>query len=191
MSKNTAVFGIFQNRERLETSIDTLRNGGFRAIDISVLLPENYGNKDMAFAKSNKGPEGAAAGAASGAVLGGALGWLVGIGLLTIPGAGPFIGAGPIMAAMAGVGAGATLGGLTGALAGMGMPEFEAKRYAGRVKSGGILLSIHCDDSDWVRKAKRILTDTGAEDISSTAEAMADYGATDKPVPRYAQPPAH
>ena len=186
MSKNTAVFGIFPDRTRLESSIDTLRNSGFRAIDISVLLPENYGNKDIAVEKSTKSPEGAATGAASGAVLGGTLGWLVGIGMLAIPGLGPFIAAGPIMAALAGIGAGATVGGVTGALVGLGIPEFEAKRFEGRVKSGGILLSIHCDDSEWVKKAKDILSHTGAEDISSTAEASADYATSDKPLPRYA-----
>lgn len=191
MAKNISVFGIFPSRNRLETSIDTLRNSGFRAVDISVLLPENYGNKDIAVEKSSKTPEGAAAGAASGAVVGGTLGWLIGIGMLAIPGLGPFIAAGPIMAALAGVGAGATLGGFTGALVGMGIPEFEAKRFEGRVKSGGILLSIHCDDSTWVKRAKAILANTGAEDISTTSEASADFATTDKPVPRYApQPPA-
>ena len=190
MSKNTAVFGIFPSRSMLETSIATLRESGFRSVDISVLLPENYGNKDIAVEKSSKSPEGAATGAASGALLGGTLGWLAGIGMLAIPGVGPFIAAGPIMAALAGIGAGATLGGFTGALVGLGIPEFEAKRFEGRVRSGGILLSIHCDDSEWVKKAKDILGHTGAEDISSTAEASADFGSTDKPVSRYsAQPP--
>jgi hypothetical protein len=189
MSKNISVFGIFPSRTRLETSISTLRNNGFRAEDISVLLPENFGNKDIAVEKSSKTPEGAATGAASGAVLGGALGWLVGIGMLAIPGVGPFIAAGPIMAALAGIGAGATVGGVTGAFVGMGIPEYEAKRFEGRIKGGGILLSIHCDDSDWAKKAKLILTDTGAEDISSTSEASADFGSTDKPVARYSAPP--
>lgn len=189
MAKNISVFGIFPTRTTLETSIDTLRKNGFRAIDISVLLPENYGNKDIAVEKSTKSPEGAATGGATGAVLGGALGWLVGIGALAIPGLGPFIAAGPIMAALAGLGAGATVGGFTGALVGLGIPEFEAKRFEGRVKSGGILLSIHCDDNEWAKKAKAILGNTGAEDISSSGEASADYGATDKPVPRHSPPP--
>lgn len=192
MSKNISVFGIFPSRSMLETSIAALRESGFRSIDISVLLPENYGNKDIAVERSSKSPEGAAAGAASGAVLGGTLGWLAGIGMLAIPGIGPFVAAGPIMAALAGVGAGATLGGFTGALVGLGIPEFEAKRFEGRIKGGGSLLSIHCDDSEWVSKAKDILQHTGAEDISATAEASADFGSTDKPVPRYApQPSAH
>jgi len=186
MSKNISVFGIFPTRISLEGSIGALRRSGFRPTDISVLLPENLGNKDIAVEKGSKSPEGAATGAASGAVLGGTLGWLVGIGMLAIPGLGPFIAAGPIMAALAGVGAGATVGGVTGALVGFGIPEYEAKRFEGRVKNGGILLSIHCDDSEWASKAKEILTHTGAEDISSTSEASADYGSTDKPVPRSA-----
>ena len=186
MSKNISVFGIFSNRTRLEAAIDTLRNSGFRAVDISVLLPENLGNKDIGVEKGTKSPEGAATGAASGAVLGGTLGWLVGVGMLAIPGLGPFMAAGPILAALAGVGAGATLGGVTGALVGMGIPEYEAKRFEGRIKSGGILLSIHCDDSEWATKAKDLLASTGAEDISSTSEAAADYAKTDKPVARHA-----
>ena len=185
MSKNISVFGILPSRSRLENTTEALRRSGFRSIDISVLLPENLGNKDIAVQKASKSPEGAVTGAASGAVVGGTLGWLAGIGMLAIPGLGPFIAAGPIMGALAGIGAGATLGGLTGALVGMGIPEYEAKRYEGRVKSGGILLSIHCDDGEWANRAKEILANTGAEDISSTSESPADYGATDKPVPRY------
>lgn len=185
MAKNISVYGIFLNRTTLEPAIDALRVSGFRAVDISVLLPENIGNKDIAVEKSTKTPEGAATGAASGALVGGTLGWLVGIGMLAIPGLGPFIAAGPIMAALAGVGAGATLGGLAGGLVGMGIPEYEAKRYEGRVKSGGILLSVHCDDNDWANRAKEILKKTGAEDISSTSESAADFAATDKPVPRH------
>ena len=184
MSKNMSVFGIFPSRAGLEESVGALRRSGFRPTDISVLLPENIGNKDIAVERSSKSPEGAATGAASGAVLGGTLGWLVGIGMLAIPGLGPFIAAGPIMAALAGVGAGAAVGGVTGALVGFGIPEYEAKRFEGRVKNGGILLSIHCDDDEWVKKAREILTHTGADDISSSAESTADYGATDKPVPR-------
>jgi uncharacterized membrane protein len=116
--------------------------------------------------------------------VGGALGWLAGIGALAIPGVGPFIAAGPIMAALAGVGVGGAVGGLTGALIGMGIPEFEAKRYEGRIKEGGILLSVHCDDSDWTKRAKEILENTGAQDVTSTAEAKADFQKSDKPMPR-------
>jgi len=181
--KNTAVFGIVRTREQVERVIDALRQGGFRAEDISVLLPENVGNKEMGTTKATKSPEGAATGGATGAVLGGVFGWLVGIGSLAIPGLGPFIAAGPIMAAMAGMGAGAVLGGATGALVGIGIPEYEAKRYEGLVREGGILMSVHCDDSDWAGKAKRILEAQDASDIASTGEASADFAKTDRPIP--------
>src|SRR5947209_2757828 len=172
--KNTAAFGIYRTRMDAENGVDALRNAGYRATDISVLLPENEGTKDFAHEKHTKAPEGTAAGATSGAVIGGGLGWLAGIGALAIPGLGPLIAAGPIVAALAGAGAGGVLGGLTGALVGMGIPEYEAKRYEGRVKEGGILLSVHCDDSNWTKRAKEILERTGARDISSTGEARAD-----------------
>jgi Protein of unknown function (DUF3341) len=184
--KNTAVFGIYRDRQGVENAVDLLRQEDFRNTDISVLFPENAGTKDFAHEKNTKAPEGTAAGAATGAIVGGGLGWLVGIGALAIPGLGPFIAAGPIMAALAGVGAGGAIGGLTGALIGMGIPEYEAKRYEGRVKEGGILLSVHCDDSNWTKRAKHILEHTGAEDVSSTGEASADYMKTDRPLPRSA-----
>jgi hypothetical protein len=182
--KNTAVFGIYVNRAGVEYALQSLRDAGFRNTDVSILLPENLGTKDLATEKATKAPEGAATGAGSGAVIGGALGWLAGIGALAIPGVGPFIAAGPIMAALAGIGVGGTVGGFTGALIGLGIPEYEAKRYEGLVKKGGILLSVHCDSSDWVKKAKAILPSTGAEDISSTGEASADYGKSDRPMSR-------
>src|SRR4030095_3855158 len=166
--KNTAAFGIYSSRTGVENAVDALKNAGYRNSDISVLFPENVGTKDFAHEKNTKAPEGATAGAGTGAVVGGALGWLAGIGALAIPGIGPFIAAGPIVAALAGAGAGGAVGGLVGALVGMGIPEYEAKRYEGRVKSGGILLSVHCDNSEWTSKAKRILEETGAEDVSST-----------------------
>ena len=135
--KNTAVFGIYRSEAALERAVDSLRTAGFRNTDISVLYPENVGTKDLAVEKSTKAPEGASTGAGTGAVIGGTLGWLVGIGALAIPGLGPFIAAGPIVAAIAGVGAGGALGAVTGALIGMGVPEYEAKRYQGLVKEGG------------------------------------------------------
>jgi hypothetical protein len=147
-----------------------------------VLFPQRAGSKDFAHTKGTRVPEGAAAGAGTGALLGGALGWLVGIGTLAIPGLGPFIAAGPIMAALAGMGMGGAVGGITGALIGMGIPERRAKHYEVRVKEGGILLSVHSDDSDWAKRAKGILERTGAQDISSTGEA--DYIRSDKPLPR-------
>jgi Protein of unknown function (DUF3341) len=174
--KNTAVFGIYRDRISVESAVDAFKAAGFRNSDISVLFPENAGTKDFAHEKSTKAPEGATTGAGTGAVLGGGLGWLVGIGALAIPGLGPFIAAGPIMAALAGAGVGGAIGGLTGALVGMGIPEYEAKRYEGRVKDGGILLSVHSDDSQWTKKAKEILERTGAQDVSSTGEAASEKG---------------
>lgn len=182
--KNTAVFGIYTDQAMLENAVDTLRNDGFRNTDISVLYPENAGNKDLGVKKDTKAPEGATTGGISGAVVGGALGWLAGIGALAIPGIGPFIAAGPIMGLLGGMGAGGALGGLTGALIGAGIPEYEAKRYEGRIKEGGYLLSVHSDNSEWTGRAKRILEQTGGQDIASANEANADYGETDRPVQR-------
>src|SRR5579872_1465881 len=184
--KNTAVFGIYQDRTTVEYAVDMLKQAGFRNTDISVLFPYNEGTKDFAAEKNTKAPEGTAAGAGTGAVVGGTLGWLAGIGALAIPGLGPFIAAGPIMAALAGVGVGGAIGGIAGALIGMGIPEYEAKRYEGRVREGGILLSVHSDNSEWTKRAKIILEQTGAQDISSTGEAAADYGKSDKPLAREA-----
>jgi len=181
--KNIAVFGIYSEIANLEHSLNELKQAGFRHEDISVLFPENLGSKELTTVKASKAPEGVAAGAGSGPVLGGALGWLVGIGALAIPGIGPFIAAGPIVAALAGVGVGSTVGGITGGLVGLGIPEFEAKRYEGRVMRGGILLSVHCDDSKWTKLAKQILQQTGAQDIASTGEASADYEKGDRPLP--------
>jgi hypothetical protein len=183
---NTSVYGIYKTRGHVEGAVDRLRRDGFRNTDISVLFPDNQGSKDFAHEKNTKAPEGAAAGAGSGAVIGGALGWLAGIGALAIPGAGPLIAAGPIMAALAGAGVGGTLGTVLGALVGMGMPEYEAKRYEGRIKDGGLLLSVHCDDSDWVKRAKQVLEQTGAEDIGSASEGSADYAKSDRPMSRRA-----
>src|SRR5450631_2032008 len=173
-NKKTAVFGIFTTVASADNATDSLVRSGFSASDISALLPENLGTKQIGTEKATKAPEGATAGAGTGAVLGGALGLLAGIGALAIPGVGPFIAAGPIMAALAGIGVGGAVGGFTGALIGMGIPEYEAKRYEGRVKDGGILLSVHSDDSAWTKKAKEILARTGAQDVSSTGEATAD-----------------
>jgi len=182
--KNTAVFGIYRAYSEAEYAVDELKANGFRNTDISILMQENAGTEDFAHKKETKAPEGATTGGGVGAVLGGGLGWLVGIGALAIPGLGPFIAAGPIMAALAGAGVGAAVGGITGALVGMGIPEYEAKRYEGRVKEGGILLSVHCDSSDWSKRANDILKRTGAEDLSSAGEARADYAKSDKPLPR-------
>jgi hypothetical protein len=172
--KKTAVFGIYSTRNAAEQAAEALVNGGFATGDISVLLPENLGTREIGTEKSTKAPEGATAGAGTGAVLGGALGLLAGIGALAIPGVGPLIAAGPIMATLAGMGVGGTVGGLTGALVGLGIPEYEAKRYEGILQKGGILLSVHCSTSDEVTRSKQILKGTGAEDVSSTGEASVE-----------------
>lgn len=182
--KNTAVFGIYPNREAVEEAVNSLQSGGFRDTDISVLMADNRGTKDFATEKHTKAPEGTAAGATAGGAIGGVLGGLIGAGVLFIPGVGPLLAAGPIIGALTGVGAGGVVGGVIGALSGFGLPEYEAKRYEGRIKQGGILLSVHCDSSDWAKRAKKILHQTGAEDISSAGEAMADYAVSDKPLLR-------
>jgi hypothetical protein len=172
--KNTAVLGIYTDRSSVGRAVEALKAAGFSNNDVSALFPENRGTKDFAHEKNTKAPEGATTGAGAGALLGGGLGWLVGIGALAIPGLGPFIAAGPIMAVLAGAGVGGAVGGLTGALIGMGIPEYEAKRFEGRVKDGGILLSVHSDNSNEIKKAKEILERTGAQDISSTREARGE-----------------
>src|SRR5687768_14850956 len=146
--KNTAVYGIYPDQLSVENAVDTLRSAGFRNTDISVLFPENEGTKDFALQKQTKAPEGAVSGAGSGAVIGGALGWLAGIGALAIPGVGPLIAAGPILATLSGLAVGGTVGGLSGALIGAGIPEYEAQQYEGRLRAGHILLSVHADDSE-------------------------------------------
>jgi hypothetical protein len=182
--KNTAVFGIFNGRPAAEEAINDLRGAGFRATDISLLLPDNQGTKDFAHEKNTKAPEGATTGGVAGVLSGGVLGWLTGIGALAIPGLGPFIAAGPIVAALAGAGAVGTLGGIIGALVGAGMPEYEARRYEGRIREGGVLLSVHCDDSTWVKRAKEVLDLAGAQNIGVSGEKSGDFANTDKPRPR-------
>ena len=175
--KKTAVFGIYKSGAQAERAVDQIVAAGFSNNDISVLLPDNQSSKEFAHEKNTKAPEGAAAGVTTGGVVGGTLGLLVGIGALAIPGLGPFIAAGPIMASLAGLGVGGAVGGLIGALVGMGIPEYEAKRYEGRVKEGGVLLSVHCDTADEISRAKDLLKATGAEDISSTGEkAVSSHG---------------
>ncbi|MEN6616467.1 MAG: quinol:electron acceptor oxidoreductase subunit ActD [Syntrophorhabdus sp.] len=188
MAKNIAVYGIYANREMVERAVDQLKAEGFRSEDISVLLPEGGGTKEFAVEKETKAPEGAVTGAGAGVIIGGALGWLTGIGLLTIPGIGPFLAAGPIVSALAGIGAIGVVGGIAGALIGMGIPEYEAQRYEGRVKEGGILLSVHADDDRWKSKARHLLEHTGAEDISDRKEEEADYDVGDRPYPKGAHP---
>ena len=181
--KKAAVFGIYSTRAAVENATDSLVKAGFPTSDISVLLPESLGgSKEMGTEKATKAPEGTAVGVTTGGVIGGTLGLLAGVGLLAIPGLGPFIAAGPIMAGLAGLGVGGAVGGVTGALIGMGIPEFEAKRYEGRLQKGGILLSVHCDTSDEIKRAKEVMERTGGEDISSTGEASTDSNKTNRNV---------
>ena len=168
--KKTSVFGIYSSVTQAERAVDTLISGGFTNSDVSVLMSDNKSSKEFAHEKHTKLPEGTATGVAAGGAIGGTLGLLAGIGALAIPGVGPLIAAGPIMGALAGLGVGGAVGGIVGALVGMGIPEYEAKRYEGRIKEGGVLLSAHCDSSEQIDRAKTILKQTGATDIASAGE---------------------
>jgi hypothetical protein len=168
--KKTAVFGLYPSVELAERAVDALVSAQFSNADVSVLVADNQSSKDFAHEKQTKAPEGTTTGVAAGGTIGGTLGLLAGIGALAIPGVGPFIAAGPIMGALAGLGVGGAVGGLVGALVGMGIPEYEAKRYEGRLKDGGVLLSVHCDTSEEIARAKDILKHTGANDIASAGE---------------------
>jgi hypothetical protein len=170
MSKK-AVFCIARSEQQAARIVEDARDAGFSGNDISVLFPDKGTTRDFAHEQHTKAPEGAATGAATGGVLGGVTGWLAGIGTLAIPGLGPFVAAGPIMAALGGAAVGAAAGGVTGALVGMGMPEFEAKRYEGKVKGGNVLISVHAEDGNDVSRAKDLFKRGGAEDISSGSEA--------------------
>ncbi|MDO9183612.1 MAG: hypothetical protein Q7U04_14455 [Bacteriovorax sp.] len=165
-----SVFGIYRDRIALDRTINVLKEQKFRNSDISVLMRSNEGTKEFAFEKHTKAPEGVATGVATGAVAGGIFGWLVGAGAMAIPGLGPFIAAGPIMATIAGAGVGGTIGGVAGGLVGLGIPEFEAQRYESFVEEGGILISIHVDDSKWEALARDILRENGATEIATTSE---------------------
>ena len=168
--KKIAVFGLFDSRGELEAAIDGLLAGGFRGNDISALLPDAKGTKELAHEKHTKAPEGALIGGTAGGAVGGTLGLLAGLGALAIPGLGPFIAAGPIMAALAGAGVGGAVGTLTGALVGLGMPEYEAKRYESYLNKGQSLVTVHADDSTWAKKAREILDRAGAADVDSKSE---------------------
>ncbi len=175
--KSKVVLGIYRTRTEVGDAVDALSSLGFSTTDISVLMPDTAGSQEFAHTKGTKAPEGAATGAGTGAVIGGTLGLLAGIGALAIPGIGPFIAAGPIMAALAGAGVGGAMGGIGGALIGLGIPEYEAKRYEGFIKGGGVFLSVHAANSDQVARAKECLEQTGAKDISSTGEVKDDWKA--------------
>jgi hypothetical protein len=179
-NKNKAVYGIYPNSAAAEAAVDRLLAAGFLNPDISVLMEDNESTRQFAHEKATKAPEGTATGVTTGGVVGGTLGLLAGLGALAIPGVGPLIAAGPIMATLAGAAVGGTVGGLLGALIGLGIPEYEAKRYEGRVKNGGVLLSVHCGTSEEISLAKDLLKVTGADDISSAGEASGDKSARDR-----------
>jgi len=171
--KNTAVFGIYKSADHAERAVDTLIGAGFASSDISVLLPDVRSTREFAHEKDTKAPEGATAGVTAGGVIGGAIGVLAGVGLLAIPGLGPFIAAGPIMAGLSGIAAGAAVGGFTGALVGMGIPEFEAKMYETKLKAGNILVSVHTEDGDERKRATVIFKNAGVKDVSTQTESAA------------------
>ena len=184
MARNTSVMGLYPDRTTVSDAVNVLHKEGYRTADISVLSSDNQGSKDFAHERRTKAPEGAATGAAVGAVVGAALAFIVSIQTVTITGLGPLVAAGPLLAALAGAGAGGALGWMVGLVAGLPLTEYVATRYAGRMRRGGILLSVHCDSPEWCNRAKKTLKDTGAENISSGSEAAADYGTTDRPTER-------
>jgi pyruvoyl-dependent arginine decarboxylase (PvlArgDC) len=176
MATDFVAYGIYPDRASFDSALEALRAAGFRNSDISAILPErDRTTRDLAHEINTKTPEGIATGAGTGAAVGGVLGWLVGIGAIAIPGVGPLIAAGPVVAALAGAAAAGATGGLVGGLIGAGIPEVEAKRYAGRIREGAYLISVHCDDRTWAKRAEELLESTGGKDVVKTSEATADY----------------
>lgn len=192
MANNISVMGIYPDRTTVSDAISVLHKTGYRPTDISVLASDNIGSKDFGHERRTKAPMGAAAGAAIGAAVGAALASLIALRFVPAGGLEAMVAAGPMLAAIAGAGAGGAVGWLAGLLAGMRLTEYVARRYAGRIRSGGILLSVHCDSPEWCARAMKTLRDTGARGVSSAPEAAADYGASDKPTERApaAVPPA-
>lgn len=184
MAKNISVMGIYPDRATVSDAINVLQKTGYRATDISVLSSDNRGSKDFGLEQHTRALKGAATGAVVGAVVGAALAWFASTQNVTIPNLGPLVAAGPVLAALAGAGAGGALGWLLGLLAGLCVTEYVAKRYAGRIRRGGILMSVHCDSREWSDRAKMALKSTGARNISSASESAADYGTTDQPTER-------
>lgn len=182
--KNTGVFGIYSTYPGAQGAVAALEAAGFRTTDIAVLVAENRGSKDLAHERHSKGPEGFLCGAIIGGIIGGILGGLFGSGMIVLSGLEPLFQAGVVLAVLAGIGALGVLGGLIGGLTGSASPEYEAKRYAGRTKTGGLLLSVHCDSPEWTTRAKQTLKQTGAENIATAREAGADYAEGDKPLAR-------
>ena len=184
MARNTSVMGIYPDRTTVSEALTILNKTGYRATDISVLSSDNLGTKDFAHQKRSKALEGASIGAAAGAVIGAALAWFISTQPVTVTALAPLVAAGPVLAAIAGAGAGGALGWIVGLLAGLRLTEYVAKRYAGRIRNGGILVSVHCDSPEWCDRAKKALKNTGAQNISSASETAADYGTTNKPMER-------
>jgi hypothetical protein len=182
MASNKTVIGIVDTETQADRVVASLQGSGFPGNDISVLLPDRSGTRDFAHEHNTKAPEGAVAGAAGGGVLGGTIGLLAGIGAIAIPGLGPFIAAGPLMAALSGAAVGAGVGGITGALIGMGIPELEAKKYEGKLRGGNILIAVHVDNSDEQKRAEEILKRENAHDVSSTTEASVPKYTTERRV---------
>jgi sporulation protein YlmC with PRC-barrel domain len=172
-ARPTAVYGLFEDRDKVEKAVDQLRRDAFNSNDISVVFPDRDLNKEFAIEKNTKAPEGALAGGGTGLLVGGALGWLVGIGTLAIPGVGPLIAAGPIVAALAGAGVGSAVGGIAGALIGLGVPELEAKRYEEEIKRGRILVSVHCVSVGMAHTARKVLEDQGGKSVFLSGEQRA------------------
>jgi hypothetical protein len=170
-----SVFGIYFTRTQVESAVDALKDAGFSHSDVSVLLPEeNVQSAELATDGSTKAPEGAAVGLGSGAALGGALGWLIGLGALAIPGIGPVIAAGPLVAALAGIGIGGALGGFAGALVGVGIPEYEAKKYEGELLKGGILVAVRSETREQTERAQHVLSSSGAQDVAASREVSSE-----------------
>jgi hypothetical protein len=167
----TSVFCIARSEEQAERIVTDLKTAGFANDDVSALFPDKSGTRDFAHEQQTKAPEGASVGVGTGGIIGGALGWLAGIGSLAIPGLGPLVAAGPIVAALSGAAVGAGVGGIAGALIGLGLPEYEAKRYEGKVRGGNILISVHAEDRNESKRAKEIFERAGAEDVSASGES--------------------
>jgi hypothetical protein len=184
MARNTSVMGIYPDRTTVSDAINVLQKAGYRTTDISFLSSDNQGTKDFLHEKRTKALEGAGMAAAAGAVVGAASAWFVSIQTMTVPLVSSLVAAGPVLAAFAGAGAGGALGWILGGLSGLRLTEYVAKRYAGRIRRGGILLSVHCDSPEWCDRAKKTLKDTGARNVSSAPEAAADFGTTDRPTER-------
>jgi hypothetical protein len=181
---NTSTYGIYPDQSSISEAVNALKAVGFRTTDISILFPDNVGTKDFGHQKSSKAPEGAVAGGSAGAILGSMLGWFAGMGILAFHGLEPFAVAGPVMGMLSGLGLGMLFGAVTGALTGATIPEYEAKRFAGRIRRGGILLSVHCDNQDWAKTAMNTLKRSGAQDIGTSSEAKADFAVSERPMPR-------